>query len=204
MVQAMADVLGIPAVTVAQYDRQLSEAGLRTKAGRGPSAAKVTSTDAANLLIAILGSPVSGASIRMAEQVCEEIGPLYNEQTTNVDGFVNLGLRSLADLPKRHTFREALAALIEGAARGESVPSDMGILEVRIYRPHPWASIRFMGFMKIDATQRLHVLTYSVRRREEIEQNIHAASDLGQERCVSQSTVEALGQLIASVETRKS
>ena len=56
MVQTMADVLGIPAATVSQYDRQLAEAGLRTTGGRGPSAAKVGATDAANLLIAILGS----------------------------------------------------------------------------------------------------------------------------------------------------
>ena len=62
MVQTMADVLGMPAATVSQYDRQLAEAGLRTTGGRGPSAAKVGATDAANLLIAILGSPVSGAS----------------------------------------------------------------------------------------------------------------------------------------------
>jgi hypothetical protein len=205
LVQAMAGALGIPAVTVTQYDRQLSEAGLRSKGGRGLSAAKVTPTDAANLLIAILGSPVSGTSIRGAAEVCKDIGALYNVgQTTNVDGFVDLGLRSLAVLPKKHTFREALATLIEGASRGESVPSDTGILEVRIYRPDPWASIRFIGFIRnIDAIQRLHALVYAARRREENEQRIHAGGDMAQERHVHEFTIETLGKLIANPEIRK-
>ena len=53
LVQVMADILGIPKATVTQYDRVLAEKGLRSKGGRGTSAARVTSRDAANLLIAL-------------------------------------------------------------------------------------------------------------------------------------------------------
>ena len=53
LVQAMATALGISVATVTQYDRQLAENGLRSKGGRGVSAAAVTARDAANLLIAI-------------------------------------------------------------------------------------------------------------------------------------------------------
>src|SRR5439155_17694246 len=62
LVKCIAEALGIPEPTVVQYDRLLAENGLRSKGGRGTSAAKVTAVDAANLLIAIMGSPVAGAS----------------------------------------------------------------------------------------------------------------------------------------------
>jgi hypothetical protein len=196
LVQAMADVLGIPAVTVSLYDRQLAEAGLRTRAGRGPSAANVTPTDVANLLIAILGSPVFGASIKAAAQICEEIGITINsKQTTNLEAFGDVGLTSLAALPKRHTFREALAALVEGASRGERLnkvdpeKSDFGYLEIRVHRPHPFATIRVFGMAA--ARERRHGLMYSVRRVEDDwdgERGRQIA--LGQERYIDYSTVE--------------
>lgn len=63
LVEAMAGALNIPVATVALYDRALSEAGIRTKGGRGRSAAKMTSRDAASLLIAIMASPITGPSI---------------------------------------------------------------------------------------------------------------------------------------------
>jgi hypothetical protein len=129
LVQAMAGVLGIPATTVSQYDRQLAEAGLRTTGGRGTSAAKVTATDAANLLIAILGSPVSGASISAARQICKSLGSLpASAYSTKAKRFGKFGFQTLATLPPTHTFREAVAKLIEGASRGE--PFDGGTLEV--------------------------------------------------------------------------
>lgn len=63
LVKAVADSLNIPAATVALYDRILSEAGIRTKGGRGRSAAQMTTRDAANLLIAVISSPITGPSI---------------------------------------------------------------------------------------------------------------------------------------------
>src|SRR4051812_9790994 len=76
LVKCIAEALGIPAPTVVQYDRLLAENGLRSKGGRGNSAANVTPIDAANLLIAIMGSPVAGASIKPAIEVCKTYGKL--------------------------------------------------------------------------------------------------------------------------------
>jgi hypothetical protein len=202
LVQAMADVLGIPEVTVSQYDRQLAGAGLRTKAGRGPSAAKMVPTDIANLLMAILGSPVFGTSIRAAVQICEEIGLTYNsKQTTDLEGFGDVGLKSLAALPKRHTFREALVALVEGASREEHLNHadpkkyDFGHLEIGVCRPHSFATIRFIGMAA--ARERRHGLMYSVRRVEddwdwERERGIA----LRQERYIDYSAIEAIVSII--------
>ena len=74
LVQTVADMLGVPAETVTNYDRVLSESGMRSKSGRGRGAAKVTAQDAAYLLIAILGSPIAGASVKEAANTCRRYG----------------------------------------------------------------------------------------------------------------------------------
>src|SRR5258705_2750991 len=76
LVKCIAEALSIPEPSVVQYDRLLAENGLRSKGGRGTSAAKVTAGDAANLLIAIMGSPVIGASIKPAIEGCKIYGCL--------------------------------------------------------------------------------------------------------------------------------
>jgi hypothetical protein len=68
LVEIVASALDIPAATVAVYDRMLSEAGVRTKGGRGRSAAHMTARDAANLLIAIASSPITGSSVANSVQ----------------------------------------------------------------------------------------------------------------------------------------
>src|SRR5690349_20637016 len=52
----MAIALDVPQVSVFVHDRNLAVAGLRTKGGRGSSAAKVTPRDAARLFVAVFTS----------------------------------------------------------------------------------------------------------------------------------------------------
>jgi hypothetical protein len=120
LVQAMGNALGIPTPTIAQYDRQLAEAGLRTVGGRGTSAARITAMDAANLLIAVLGSPISGPAIKLATEVCERFGSIPARQGPwDTSKLRQVGLPLAAGLPVTHIFRDLVAALIEGASRGE-------------------------------------------------------------------------------------
>jgi hypothetical protein len=56
LVKAVSIALDVPKETVVQHDRNLAVAGLRTKKGRGPSAAAVTHFDAARLFVATLAS----------------------------------------------------------------------------------------------------------------------------------------------------
>src|ERR1700730_13281650 len=56
LVREVAAITGVPEATVAVHDRNLAVAGLRTRHGRGTSAAKMTARDAAHLLTAIMGS----------------------------------------------------------------------------------------------------------------------------------------------------
>src|SRR5262245_27054045 len=152
LVSEMASALGLTFATVTQYDRALSEAGLRSKSGRGKSASKVTPLDAANLLIGILGSPVSGTAIRDAPTTCR----VYGGQRVRALGsrpkdLRRLGLHRLAALPEDHTLLEGVVALFEGAAAGEyiKIPSakerDLycanSCLYLSLVGPTPWAEI---------------------------------------------------------------
>jgi hypothetical protein len=124
LVEAMADCLGISAATVTQYDRMLAENGLRSKSGRGLSAARVTAADAANLLIAIVGSPISGAAIKDAAHTCKIYGALPNfEKSAKRQKLRLLGAKKLAALPVEHSLRDGLTALIEEATVGSMRPN---------------------------------------------------------------------------------
>ncbi|MCK1356336.1 hypothetical protein IVB56_36010 [Bradyrhizobium sp. CW7] len=157
LVKCIAEALGIPEPTVVQYDRLLAENDLRSKGGRGTSAAKVTAVDAANLLIAIMGSPVAGASIKPAIETCKTYGGLrvrLGANSETVKTFRRLGFPTMSKLPKSHSFREGLASLISAASVGESLvipdedgrpplvgPANDWFVELRLEGPTPWAHI---------------------------------------------------------------
>lgn len=206
LVQTMADVLGIPATTVAQYDRQLAEAGLRTVGGRGTSAAKVTAIDAANLLITVLGSPVSGPSIKAAKQTCHTFGSLpVDHSFSDTQKFKQFGLLSLAELPKKHTFREALATLIQGASEGElfrtsdrddELMEDDFLFGVTVESTTRWAAISGDSVGAGDPSD----ISYLRYRSFEPgpKQYEWMASDLLQRREITYRTLRVLGNLVAN------
>jgi hypothetical protein len=101
LVNAVAIALNVPTETVVQHDRNLVVAGLRTKGGRGHSAAKVTLLDAARLVTAILGSV----------RVLDSVNTVLNcEQAMGTDED-----RLIPELPQSHNFVEAMAAIIAEA-----------------------------------------------------------------------------------------
>jgi hypothetical protein len=202
LVRTMANVLGIPEPTVAQYDRHLAEAGLRRVGGRGTSAAKVSATDAANLLIAIVGSPVSGASIKSAKETCDNYGYLPAANFSDTTRFSDHGLISLAKLGKKHTFRDALITLIEGASRGELFNIIDGndvimgadfCLGVNVTSPDNRAEI-ILDNLHHDNSKRIIRLVYI---NQEPPQKIDDRPDLYQERHITFRTLRLLGNLIA-------
>ena len=161
--QAISDVLGISRATVTVYDRVLAENGLRSKGGRGTSAAKVTSRDAANLLIALAASPIFGLSAKDAVRNCEAYGSLRKSEIAWTETFANFGLPTLANLPQKHNFVDALSALIDAAGRGEIFkPPESGkrfslstFFEVRFIGPGPSAEILADGTKEFGLMARL-------------------------------------------------
>jgi hypothetical protein len=115
LVNAISETTGIPLPTVVDIDRKLVQGKLRTKGGRGFSAAQMTPLDAARLLTAALGSPQANASVEAVERYANT----RVDRTRSSDKLFGAAmLDDLAALPARHGFVDALAALIASAATG--------------------------------------------------------------------------------------
>jgi hypothetical protein len=217
LVKCIAEALSIPEPTVVQYDRLLAENGMRSKGGRGTSAAKVTPVDAANLLIAILGSPVAGASIKPAIEVCKTYGRLPvklggNSQTLKMSR--KLGFSTVAKLSPSHTLRDGLAALIEGACVGESLiisaedeeggpltgPDNDWFVGITLDGPTPWAQIIIdasLGEGRPAETARF--VYHSVKRdRDGGFWAPRGSGDLHQSRYITFRTIRRIGALLVA------
>ena len=184
LVQVMADALGMSKATVFQYDRVLSEHGLRSKRGRGTSAAKVTSHDAANLLTAIAGSSPLGLSAKDSEAICKKFSALRSLGPVGAKSELSKrGLESLATLPDGHSFEKALAALIECAGQHEFSMMKEGTVWVQFMGPTPSAQIVVESLFGIYADTRKH-------KRSPIATGlVHSSS-------VNTQTIRALGLLV--------
>ena len=120
MVRTISNVLAMPEPTSTQVDRALSVAGLRTKAGRGKSAAKVTPADAARLVVAIAGGGLpSSGPLTDAARVVKAYEATRAEAPRN--DFGPTDIPALVNLPSNHSIVDAIAALIEAAADGSLV-----------------------------------------------------------------------------------
>jgi hypothetical protein len=135
LVETVAEVLGVSVATVVVHDRNLATAPtpLRSVAGRGRAAARVTAGDAANLLIAVAASE----SVKDSAKTVLCYGDLLGESA------INSGIRRYDELPANHTFGQALAALIEAAAAKEIVLNRKMNLRVTCFGPRAKAKIEW-------------------------------------------------------------
>jgi hypothetical protein len=200
LVKAMADALGISAATVGQYDRVLAENGLRSKAGRGLSAARVTAADAANLLIAIMGSPVSGAAIKDAALTCKVYGALPKyEKAAKRRTLRLLGAKKLAALPVRHSLRDGLIALIEEAMIGTMSPDgekehEPRGMTIELSGPPPRADISVFA----RRSQRYGAMVFTQPTSKLHQKNFPAmGADLKQSRSISFETIAILADTLS-------
>jgi hypothetical protein len=121
LVKAMAIALDVSEKTVTEHDRNLVVAGLRTKGGRGRSAPKVTTLDAARLLVATLGSVRVMDSVETVNVF--EMAVLTKSQVADLER-ADIAISSL---PAGHNFIEGLAAVI--AAASEPIDDLQGYLK---------------------------------------------------------------------------
>jgi hypothetical protein len=100
----VAEVLGIRPTTTASHVRNLREAGLLTKTGRGITGAHMTPRDAAHLLIAANCSQDVQDSVETVRRYWKlpNIGGAVMEES----------FPALAALGHQHSFADALAALL--------------------------------------------------------------------------------------------
>jgi len=216
LVRCIAEALRMPEPTVVQYDRLLAENGLRTKGGRGTSAAQVTAMDASNLLIAILGSPIAGASIKPAIDVCKTYGRLpvkLGGTSQMVKSFKKFGFPTVAKLSPSHTLREGLAALIQAASGAESliIPVDIGdgepligpendwFVSVTLDGPTPWAQIMVDASLGASRPGEMARFVYHSMKRDR-DGGFWAppgSGDIHQSRYITFKTIRRIGELIA-------
>jgi hypothetical protein len=130
LVECVAKALNVQQATVVLYDRVLAENGLRSKSGRGKSAAKVTAQDAANLLIAMVGNASDGINSAAAiverfsrlkyskrahwrDLLPEDTPPDLLEAAKEIRELDFVRVPGMEGLQSDHSFRDGLIALIE-------------------------------------------------------------------------------------------
>lgn len=111
----VSNATGVSLPTITDIDRKLVAGKLRTKAGRGFSAAQMTPLDAARLLTAVLASPQANVSV---EAVARYARTRIDKTRSSDKLFGAIGLDDLLSFPARHSFVDGLAALITSAATG--------------------------------------------------------------------------------------
>ena len=115
LVRIVAEALDEAEPTVIQHDRNLFAAGLRTKGGRGPSAAKTTLRDAAHLTIAVMGTQF----VRDSVEVVKGFGATKVwKESQNDRGWAGYCVPELARLPDEHTLIDAVEALFLSIGTG--------------------------------------------------------------------------------------
>jgi hypothetical protein len=165
------------------------------------SAAKVTAADAANLLIAIMGSPISGAAIKEAARTCILYGTLPWIGTVGLRKKLRLlGFARLSTLPAEHSLHDALVVLIEDAVPDVSGHYSLAYRNVRIQlnSPTPWAGIYIDRGLATEPQERAMIVYHSHLRTRSPKMAAAIQKDLRQTRRVTFDTVKQLAAIVRS------
>jgi hypothetical protein len=152
------------------------------------SAAKVTAADAANLLLAIMGAPISGAPIKEAANTCKLYGGLLSIVSAHRKYFY--GFKRFANLPAEHSLREALVALIDDAYNVAS-----GYVIIWVDGPTPGGEI-YIGRDGSVREKCANLNYHSLKRRSGVAGATQ--KDLGQRRFVTFDTMKQLAAIARS------
>ncbi len=183
LVEDTAEILGVSEATVVVHDRNLATAPtpLRSVAGRGRAAARVTAGDAANLLIAVAASESVKDSAKTVLAYRDLVG----------GSAVDSGIQSYDELPARHTFGQALAALIEAAAAKEITQSRNLNLTVTCRGPRATAKIEWEINGKSSWT------LYEPQSKWPARTKLRPVGDLERMTTVTENTIFRLGAAVA-------
>jgi len=218
LVRKFSELLGIAEPTIVLHDRILVVAGLRSKSGRGTSAARMTARDAAHLLVAVLGSSHVKDS---AETVRRYKETRFHKSTSG--GYGDSTIAALRNLPPDHSFVDAIETLVAAAADGslaiamyDSIDEFEGekigwaaIIEITVQTPGQLGDISIRGGgasghgryalpNPYDQHQSLHPPTEEVDAWKQKVNDYHVESDLTQNRQVTAKTILELGQLLCT------
>jgi hypothetical protein len=218
LVRKLSELLGIAERTIVLHDRNLVVAGLRSKGGRGNSAARMAARDAAHLLVAVLGSSHVKDS---AETVRRYKETRFHKSASG--GYGDSTIAALRNLPPDHSFVDAIETLVAAAADGslaiamyDSIDEFEGekigwapIIEITVQTPGQLGDISIRGGgasghgryglpNPYDQHQSLHPPTEEVDAWKQKVNDYHVESDLTQYRKVIAKTILELGQILST------
>jgi hypothetical protein len=207
LTETISEATGLPLATVVDIDRRLAKAGLRTIGGRGFSAARMTPLDAARLLTAVLASAQSNTS---AEAVERYMQTRLDKARSNDGLYVPTELGDLAILPARHSFVDAVAALISSALTGSlakliAASKDGWVPRIELYAftRATRGRIRISGLPNgLTASVQYHLTSARQKAgRAKTTGRVHRADastgDLEQSRRITERTILPIAELLA-------
>jgi len=208
LVHMVSSATGVPLPTIVDIDRKLVMGKLRTKGGRGFSAAQMTPLDAARLLTAVLASPQANA----AAEAVERYAITCPDRACSSDRlFATAKIDELATLPARHGFVDALAALISSANTGSLARMMDGSregwrpsIEVFAFTRATRGRIRISGLPQgLTAIVEYAPATTAIkpqrgRRIRRIAVTDNGAGDLEQSRRITERTILPIAELLAA------
>jgi hypothetical protein len=194
LVEAVSEATGVPLATVTDIDRRLVIADMRTKAGRGRSAARVTALDAARILTAVLAS----AQAKHAAKDVTRYAETRVDKARSGDGsFGAAGLNDLAGLSGRHGFVDGLAALITSAMNGDLArlvaTKGAPAIEVFAFVRATRGRIRLTDGGATTSVEYIPSKTEPTSRKRDASES---ASDLEQSRRITQTTILHVAKLL--------
>ena len=196
LMQTASKVTGVPHATVVDIDRKLVKGGLRTKGGRGLNAAQMRPLDAARLITAILSSPQANEAADAVKRYTET---RVDEARSSEGQFGATSLDDLSALPARHSFVEALAALIESATDGSlaTLEADAGqrwqpSIEIFSFTRATRGRIRIAGLPNGFTAS----VEYILDGRSRVGSPGNAAGDLEQSRRITERTIFSVAELL--------
>ena len=218
LVRKFSELLGIAERTIVLHDRNLVVAGLRSKSGRGNSAARMTARDAAHLLVAVLGS----SHVKDSAETVRRYKETRFHKSASSGGYDNSTIVALRNLPPDHSFVDAVEALIATAAEGsletamEVYVSEIegekigyeAIIEITVQTPGQLGDISIRGGdasghgryglpNPYDQHQSLHPPSEEVDAWKRKVNDYQVESDLIQYRKVTAKTILELGKLLS-------
>jgi hypothetical protein len=219
LVRKFSELLGIAERTIVLHDRNLVVAGLRSKSGRGNSAARMTARDAAHLLVAVLGS----SHVKDSAETVRRYKETRFHKGSSSGGYDGSTIAGLRNLPPDHSFVDAIEALIAAAADGSLEPAmyvitaevegekfgSEAIIEITVQTPGQLGDISIRGGgasghgryglpNPYDQHQSLHPPTEEVEAWKQKVNDYYVESDLVQYRKVTAKTILGLGQILCT------
>jgi hypothetical protein len=212
LVRKFSELLGIAEPTIVLHDRNLVVAGLRSKSGRGNSAAQMTARDAAHLLVAVLGS----SHVKDSAETVRRYRETRFHKTAG-SGYDDSNIAALRNLPPDHSFVDAIEALVAAAADGsleiamyvnvgeveEQKIGYTAIIEITAQTPRQLGDISIRGGgasghgrYALPNPFDQHLTLHEVDARKRKANDYYVESDLTQYRQVTDKTIIKLGQIL--------